>query len=163
MTGDAGRPVTVRSTTAYFANRSSLARALVPLPEHHCIYVKNPKAGCSTITLWLDRIHTGEHDFDPEKIHSQHRLPRWHEIGGERLAAMMAGAAFRFTFVRDPLSRMESCWINTVLRSRRYRPQLQTAIGLPADPESALTFDQFLDAVEQLEPLTPTGTGVRST
>ena len=66
---------------------------------------------------------------------------------------MLGGAAFRFTFVREPLRRFESAYRDKLVRRappgvRRCRPIL----GLPQDRTHAISFEQFLTAVEQQDP-----------
>jgi hypothetical protein len=126
-----------------------LGNVVFPLPEFGVVYVKNAKAACSTVTLWLDRIHTGDLDFNPTNVHKEHRLPRPKDIGWRRLQRMLEGEALRFTVVRDPLTRAESAWHNKIrVRRGPGRVQLQTVLGLPADPERALTFEEFVAALE---------------
>jgi hypothetical protein len=146
-------PLTVQDVRRYFPTEFGLTRTMVAVPEHNVLYVKNPKAGCSTIALWLDRIHTNEHTFRPRNIHVEHRLPGVRELGVERVVQMLAGDAFRFTFVRNPLTRVESAWRDKVVRGKKVRPKLQRTLDLPIDPESPLTFDQFLAAIELQDPV----------
>lgn len=143
---------------AYFPGSLRLANFIRPMPEHGVVYVKNPKAGCSTVLVWLDRIHTGELDHEFTNIHRQHRLPTLGEVGRTRLQEMLAGGAYRFTFVRHPVSRFESVYgdkiaSTSVFRTQAFRRRIQRTLGLAEDPDSAPTFEQFLDAVEQQDPV----------
>lgn len=131
----------------------NLPRVIRPLPEHGVVYVKNPKAACSTVLLWLDRIHTGEFDHQFANVHDQHRLPLVPDVGWRNVTRMLAGSAYRFTFVRSPLRRFESAYWDKIVHSTRWRPEVQTVLGLPADESSPLTFEQFLDAVERQDPV----------
>lgn len=133
---------------------TNLSNHLRPLPEHGVIYVKNPKAACSTILVWLDRIHTREFDHEFTNVHKPHRLPAVREVGWRRVSRMLSGEAYRFTFVRHPLRRFESAYWDKNVHSVRWRPEVQRALGLPEDEGSSLTFEQFLDAVEQQDPVT---------
>jgi hypothetical protein len=137
----------------FFPGRLRLGYHLFPVPDHRLFYVKNPKAGCSTILVWLDRLHTGEHDFSPTNVHTEHRLPRPREVGWDTVSEMLGGAAYRFSFVRDPRRRFESAYWDKIVRQRQWRPQVQTTLGLPEDPDAGLTFEQFLTAVEQQDPV----------
>lgn len=137
----------------FFPGNLRLNYHLFPLPEHRLFYVKNPKAGCSTILVWLDRLHTGEHDFAPANVHAEHRLPRPAELGWPVIGEMLGGAAYRFSFVRDPLRRFESAYWDKIVRQRRWRAQVQAVLGLPQDPDAEITFDQFLHAAEQQDPV----------
>ncbi len=131
-----------------------IANYLRPLPEHDLIYVKNPKAGCSTILLWLDRLHTGDHGFEPSNIHKENRLPTVREVGRPVVERMLSGAAYRFSFVRNPLSRFESVyWDKMVDKRGHWRPNISAAMGLDLEPDAVVSFEQFLTAVEQQDPV----------
>jgi hypothetical protein len=122
------------------------------------IFTKNAKVGTSTVLLWMHRIHTGDHEFQPDlSIHFENDLPRHDEVGAGRLARMLSGGAFRFTFVRDPIRRAESAYVNKVVEladgrvSRRTR--LQRTLDLVEDPDQVPTFDQFVTALELEDPI----------
>jgi hypothetical protein len=130
------------------------SRAFRPLPEFGIIYVKNPKAACSSIMVWLDRMHTGDFEHEFTNVHAQHRLPAVRDVGWRKVLRMLSGSAYRFSFVRHPLRRFESAYWDKIARSGRLRPQVQAELGLPEDPDSSPTFEQFLGAVEQQDPVT---------
>jgi hypothetical protein len=144
---------TRRNLKKFFPGDRRLNYHLFPVPEHRLLYIKNPKAGCSTILVWLDRLHTGEHDFAPGNVHVEHRLPRPREIGWPAVSAMLGGAAYRFSFVRDPLRRFESAYRDKVASPGRWRLEVQEVLGMPADPAAEVSFDQFLAAAELQEPV----------
>jgi hypothetical protein len=131
----------------------SLAYHLHALPERHLIYVKNPKAACSTVLLWLHRLHTGDHGFSPDNVHVEHGIPRPGEIGWRQVMGMLSGDAYRFSFVRNPLHRLESSYRDKIVNSDGWREKVQATLGGPVDPGSPVTFDQFLSALEQQDPV----------
>jgi hypothetical protein len=133
----------------------SLSYHLHPLPEHGIVYVKNPKAGCSTILVWLSRLHTGQEDFSPANVHTENPLPKAGEVGWPRVGRMLGGSAYRFSFVRDPLRRLESAYRDKILRATRpvWREQVRTTLGLPADDDTEIDFEQFVTALEQQDPV----------
>jgi hypothetical protein len=137
---------------AYYPH-GGLARHLVPLPGHGIVYVKNPKAGSSTMMTWLDRLHTGEHDRVVRRMHVDHDLPTVEEIGRRRVVRMLAGAAYRFSFVRHPVARLESVYHAKMVRSRQYRVKAAAALGLPVGPEEIVPFEEFLTAIERQDPV----------
>ncbi|TYL51610.1 sulfotransferase family protein [Nocardioides sp. BGMRC 2183] len=143
-----------RELTPYFPGKPSLNYHLFPLPSHLLFYVKNPKAGCSTVLVWLDRLHSGEHDFAPANVHTEHRLPRPRDLGWPVVSEMLGGAAYRFSFVRDPLRRFESAYRDKVVRQPKRRVEIQRTLGLTEDVESEVSFEQFVTAVEQQDPVT---------
>ena len=156
MSPDPAVAVTRDALSNYFPD-GKFAGRLQLLPEYNCVYVKNAKAASSTITLWLHRIHTGDHQFTPDlTIHKEHKLPRPQQIGWDKVLRMLAGDAFRFSFVRDPIRRAESAYLNKVADPRRpdrWRAQLRETLGLTPAPGSAVTFDQFVAALELQDPL----------
>src|SRR3954451_11797394 len=103
----------------YFPGRK-MGRYLRPVPEHGIIYVKNPKAACSTVLVWLDRLHTGEYDVEFSDVHQQHRLPTVREVGRSAVARMLSGQAYRFSFVRNPLHRFESVYWDKMVHDLKW-------------------------------------------
>jgi hypothetical protein len=124
------------------------------MPDHGCIYVKNLKAGCSTVTLWLHRIHTGDHEFSPAtQRHAEFQVPRPATVGWRRVVRMLRGEAFRFTFVRDPIRRAESAYTDKILNDDLLRSRLREAAGMPGSRDEAVSLDQFVAALETTDPL----------
>jgi len=141
-----------RQLKRFYPHRDLRTR-IVALPEVGLLYVQNPKAASSTVMLWLDRLYTGEHSFSTEKSHRDNRLPTAEKIGWEVVSDMLGGSAFRFTFVRNPLGRFESVYHNKVARLGPWRAKVQAILDLPEDRSARVTFEQFLAAVEQEDPL----------
>jgi hypothetical protein len=156
------RPAAVEETSAsapswaeikaYFP-QVNVGTYLRPLPDHGLIYVKNPKAACSTVLLWLDRLHTGEHDFTPGNIHKEHRLPSIGDVGRRQVIRMLAGGAYRFSFVRSPLRRFESVYWDKMVHSKAWGGKAVARLGLKTDPDAPPSFEEFLAAVEQQDPV----------
>ena len=141
--------VTHDALLRYYPNGRYWTR-LQPLPDSGCIFVKNPKAATSTVMLWLHRIHTGDHTWVPGHIHREHGLPEPAEVGWEKVTWMLAGGAYRFAFVRDPIRRAESVYLSKVRKHRahRVRADLERTLGLPVDRRRDLSLDQFVAALE---------------
>jgi hypothetical protein len=147
--------VTADAIRDYFPT-GGLMRRVQPLPDYGCIYVRNAKVATGTTLLWLHRVHTGDHDFTPERsIHVENKLPRAEDLGWEKVVRMLNGDAFRFSFVRDPVRRLESAYLSKVVRARRYpgRVELQKILGLPEGPDNDVTFDEFIAALEMQDPV----------
>jgi hypothetical protein len=136
-----------------FYPQAELRTRIVALPELGLVYVKNPKAASSTVVLWLDRLHTGNHTFTTKKAHQDSHLPTADKVGWRVVSDMLRGSAYRFTFVREPLGRFESAYHNKVARLGRWRMKVQALLGLPQDWDAEVTFEQFLTAVEGQDPL----------
>jgi hypothetical protein len=147
--------VTRDAIRQYFPD-GAFAHRVQPLPEYGCIYVRNAKVATGTMLLWLHRIHTGDHNFMPKRsIHVEMKLPRVEDVGWEKVLRMLDGDAFRFSFVRDPVRRLESAYLSKIVRHRRYpgRAALQKILGLPEGPDNEVTFDQFIAALEMQDPV----------
>ena len=153
MEPDVAKPtVTWPEMRAYFPHRP-LAYHIHALPEHGIVYVKNPKAACSTVLLWLDRLHTGDHDFSPANVHADNRLPKVSSIGRRRIARMLSGGAYSFTFVRDPLRRFQSAYLDKIVKSTGWRTEIQTALAEEPDEERPVSLDDFVTAIERQDPV----------
>lgn len=153
MDADAAKPpVTWREMREYFPHRA-LANHVHALPDLGIVYVKNPKAACSTVLLWLDRMHTGEHDFSPGNVHTDNRLPTVQEVGRRRIARMLSGEGYSFTFVRDPLRRFQSAYLDKLVNSKRWRTQIQEALGQEPDEERPVSLDDFVAGIEAQDPI----------
>jgi hypothetical protein len=146
--------VTREALEGYFP-RGNVAARLMPLPDYRCIYVKNTKGATSSILLWMHRIHTHDYDFTVCNIHRHHALPRLEDLGWNAVTRMLSGEAFRFTFVRHPIPRVESAYLDKIVRHEndRWRRKIRQALGLPKDHDQQLTFDQFVAALEAQEPI----------
>jgi hypothetical protein len=136
---------------AYFPD-GRFYRRVHALPEHRCIFVRNAKAGTSTILLWLHRIHTGDHAFTPEQtIHREHRLPRpGRDVPIETIVTMLGGDAFRFAFVRHPVKRIESAYLDKIAAPWRlhYRAEVREVLGRPQEPDLPVSLEEFVEALE---------------
>jgi len=147
--------VTREAIKNYFPD-GGLERRLQPLPKYGCIYVRNAKVATGSTLLWLHRLHTGDYGFTPTRhIYRENELPRVWDVGWEAALRMLNGEAFRFSFVRDPIQRVESAYMSKVLKHRRYpgRAALQEILGLPVGRHENLTFEQFIAAIELQDPL----------
>lgn len=152
MPATADGAVSWQAMRRYFRGRN-MVRYLRPVPEHGIIYVKNPKAGCSTIMVWLDRLHTGEYDAELSDVHREHRLPTVRDVGRSTVARMLSGTAYRFSFVRHPLRRFESVYWDKIVDNLNWRKNVPAALGLDLDPDATVSFEQFLRIVEQQDPV----------
>ena len=147
------KPPVNRAALQQHSPERNLSVAIRPLPEFDVVYVKNPKAACSTLLVWLDRIHTRDYEHQFTNVHMQHRLPVVREVGWRKVSRMLSGSAYRFSFVRHPVRRLESAYWDKVAPPGRWRNEIQAVLGLPSDNETPLTFEQFVDAVEQQDPV----------
>lgn len=136
-----------------FFPHTPLGARIEALPELGLVYVRNPKVASSTVLDWLDWMHTGVQREDGYHVRRESSLPRPSEVGWERVMRMIDGEAFRFSFVRDPISRFESAYRSKILQPRPPRRQVLEVLDLPDDPAVEVSFEDFVRAVEQQEPL----------
>lgn len=124
----------------------------VALPERGCVYVKNAKAGSSTVLLWLHRIRSGDATAAPVNVHTDAAVTRVSDLGWPAMADRLS-SDYVFTVVRDPVARFESAVRSKVLceTNNPARAQIEQTLGLPAG--SPLTVEQVLAAVESIEPI----------
>lgn len=157
-TPSAERPLRWSDLQSYFPP-GHVGRSLVPLPDLELLYVRNPKAGSSTLLVWLIRLHTGNLDSTVDNPRTGGHLPKVVDAGRARVLRMLQGEAYRFSFVRDPVRRFESVYWDklapvSIRRAERYRALVQRTLGQPVDPDATPTFEEFLSAVEQQDPVT---------
>lgn len=138
----------------HYYQHNKISTYLRPLPDYGVIYVKNPKAGCTTLMIWLDRIHTGELDRAYRDVHKEHRLPTVGDVGRHKVLRMLAGDAYRFTFVRNPARRLESFYRDKLHHAvdsyTRWRPKFAEPLNQNVD--DFISFDRFLGVIEQQDP-----------
>jgi sulfotransferase famil protein len=145
--------VTQEAIGEFFPHVSYAHRFLV-LPEHRCVYVKNAKAGVSTIGLWMARIHRNEPEFVPDQDTNRSRgVPTASQTGWPRTLRMLEGEGFRFSFVRHPLRRFESAYRDKIagVADDQWRSEIANTLGLRAD--QPVTLEHFVAAVEGQDPL----------
>jgi hypothetical protein len=139
----------------YFPN-GKVASRIRALPDQGCVYVLNPKAGTTSLLLWLHWLHTGQHSFQPDSdLRAGIRLPRVGDVGWSKVLRMLDGEAFRFAFVRHPAARVESAYRSKIAgRYReRFRIEVLRTLGLQAGPEHEISFEQFVDSLQAVDPL----------
>ena len=123
------------------------------LPDHDLVYVKNPKAGSSTLMVWLDRLHTGDPTSRLERMHKDHRLPTVRELGGRRCLGMLSRRGLPILVRAHPAATLRIGLLGQAGAAAGLSPQGGRCSGLPVDPEPPVTFEQFLAAVEQQDPV----------
>lgn len=125
------------------AERIVDSRALISF-EQEIVYFRIPKAANSTIVA---SVFGGQRtDFDWDTIDAL-------KEGSKRLSqlseteARQVLASFRiFTFVRNPFSRIYSCYLDKVARKSMVSQPVWKALGKNETDE--VTFDEFLDFLE---------------
>jgi hypothetical protein len=154
------------------------------LPQARLIYAYVPKAACTSIKTWLLR-YSGEcpeiaaqfasaeqANVKPPAAHDMMRdhfsIKRWSE--GAIRSALEDPACFKFTFVRHPLRRLVSGYLDKVVKTKAPAHEIiasgQRAQGivkasagswwrkLQFDEQRSLTFREFVQTLHAFDPET---------
>lgn len=119
------------------------------------VYMKNHKAACTTIIATL-MAHLQAEIGDKRDISMEnvHKPPMDLIHAGKRtvnlpraLEALQSKDVYRFTVVREPISRTVSAWADKVAADGAKKGKLLQVLGLA--PDTNLNLSQFLDAIAQ--------------
>ena len=136
-------------------------RSAIALPEHSLIYFSTPKVASSTIKATLWRLGLGDPEaIPPEPIHEagEESPLKWPpELDFEDLLKWMNQPEYRrFCFVRNPYSRLLSCYLHKI-KGRGNRPNVEVlnlrGSVLDAGSTTEMTFTEFIDAVSRQTPM----------
>lgn len=120
--------------------------------QYNYIYVETPKCACTAIKLALQRLELHDPNFNRENfedIHSREGSPLLNirQVGSFRSLVASPGM-FKFCFVRHPVTRLLSCYLDKIQRNRPQKASILRQLGLPEDRlDTPLTFAQFVGAV----------------
>lgn len=138
------------------------------LPADHClyavnvseryryVYIDNPKTGCSSlksalVELELKGVRSDVDCYDWMVFHDRSRSPlkRLTDLG---LAAPLSGLVaqgYRFvTFVRNPYTRLLSCYRDKILGNKEQKQEILARLGYPiSDLERPIGFEDFVRTV----------------
>ncbi|MCV2881016.1 sulfotransferase family protein [Actibacterium sp. XHP0104] len=126
-------------------------RDLVMTPDRKFLFLRNAKAGCTSIAQILYYYATGE--FFPRSIHRAQKgvlLSRYHWADIKPVLA--SGQPCLFTFVRDPEARAYSAFTNFFVDqkniARHNHMPAMTALGFDPGKGDSRNFDIYLDYLE---------------
>jgi len=113
------------------------------------LYVETPKVACSTIKRTLQEIEAGTVDR-ATGVHDKAASPLCGAIGsGLTLHEIFrTRRLFRFTFVRNPYTRILSCYLEKILVDANERRRHQGLLG--CDPQQPVSFVGFLRAIDRI-------------
>ncbi len=131
----------------------NLGQVLCFCPRYKLLYVVNPKSACSTVKLLLSRLESGDFDFDSNNIHNAGAtlFPPPSKLGWDVVDASLTDPSdyYKFTFVRNPLARIVSCYNDKIIKhARLFVPPLKEAAGYKDDPSVELSFTEFLSIIQ---------------
>ena len=122
--------------------------------KHKLIYVETPKVGCTTIKQILQFNELdGDSERLPSDIHDRSVSPLKAPSFDEELfiSSLVSPDIFVFAFVRNPITRVLSAYLDKVTVRGVQATRIQRELGV--DPaESVPSFEQFIDIVSEQSP-----------
>lgn len=128
----------------------NLGQALSCCTKYNLLYIVNPKSACSSVKLLLSRLQIDDHEFDSENLHIKggNPLPVPSDIGWSTVEKNLTSPSdyFKFSFVRDPLSRIISCYNDKIIgEDILFLPELKKEPGFEGIDNFNLSFSEFLN------------------
>lgn len=118
------------------------------------VYVAVPKAANSTIKWLLQTAELRQTTFEVTDIHDRLASPLIapFQLPRRQFLSIMEGARYTlFTCVRDPFSRVLSCYLDRIQATRSV-PRRQIASVLEQDPDIDISFPDFVRGIEMMDP-----------
>lgn len=148
------KPTTYRNVDELFSLQNHNGNYLVNISlTGKYIYFEIPKVACSTVKKTLQKCEDPAYiNDDPKRIHNKKASPLLSPSEVDRpLEYYIAKERFfTFGFVRNPYSRVLSCYIDKFLEIKPNNLKLFPILGL--DPQQPVSFAMFLERVQQQDP-----------
>ena len=121
------------------------------------IYAETPKAGCSSIKLFLMKNENPDGLFPSIDDLTEAEFDHFHLREFSPLlnvkqvypfhALVRSGKFFRFCFVRNPYERLLSAYLDKISADRTLAASIKKKIGLAADVKANVSFEEFVEGV----------------
>lgn len=119
-------------------------------------YGESPKTGCSTIKRVLIQAELGKRiDFEHGAYVHYREFTPFLKISqvGDLDEYFQRKDIFKFCFVRNPYTRLLSCFLDKIQKDQVQNQQIKIQLGLRTDAKTTITFEEFVDAVMQQPPM----------
>lgn len=126
------------------------------LQNEQLTYVSVPKCACSSVKLFLFHIENGFRfkpftvDGTRYRIHSLSTSLSFADLPHEDIKTHV-----KFAIVRDPLSRVLSCYEDKILSGEAFRNNAAAAKARAAGLELVPSFEAFVDKLEMFQQVSP--------
>ena len=141
---------------AYQINLNDFEHASYCSLHKKYFYGESPKTGCSTVKKVLIQAELGKRiNFaELEYIHYREFNPflKISQVG-DLDEFFQRSDIFKFCFVRNPYTRLLSCYLDKIKKDRYQNQQIKIQMGLRPDAEETVTFPQFVASVMQQSPM----------
>lgn len=126
-------------------------------PANRYIYVNVPKTACSTVkaSLWLnEQVAAGKAPSVPtlgKELHNKKLSPLLSpsDLPAEEFFRRLEDD-YKFCFVRNPYTRILSCYLDKIVRGTGEKAQILRVLGMdPAELKANISFDAFVDVLYQ--------------
>ncbi len=110
------------------------------------IYFETPKVGCSTIKKTLQKLEVSDASDIPEDVHQKKLSPLLSPLDLEKnFSEYLTDAYFKFSFVRNPYTRILSCYLDKIIGIQKdvYLPKIGYSLT------DNVSFKAFLLAIKE--------------
>jgi hypothetical protein len=124
---------------------------ILVLSKIRLAYVAIPKAACSSMKLYFERVHQNDPHLDIPKIHQDLTVPTLNEMTPTTIRQLEDEQPFfGFSIVRDPMRRVVSAYSDK-MRNPHFRRQVNATLGRE-NLDQKVGFGKFLEALETQKP-----------
>jgi len=126
--------------------------------KHKYIFVETPKVACSTIKLTLQRMELEDPEFIREDFEDLHRrdyspLLRLQQLPNFE-SYMQREDFFTFCFVRNPYTRLLSCYLDKIIHPTNFKKKVMQSMGLDeSNLGHPISFEEFVTLIETQRPI----------
>lgn len=121
-------------------------------PDRNIAYFETPKVACTSIKKYMqDKVFGAPQEFETKgQVHDRAASPirPLLERSSEEIIAVLTGRVRRFSFVRNPYSRILSGYLDKIVTNQWERDRHLPILGF--DPNETPSFLAFLQAIKKI-------------